>query len=238
MDIYLFCFPSFASLIMTLTFAFASVVDIRERQQYYLTMVVWVPNVFRLLTNVYTSWPYFLRLQVIPNRRTPSRKSWRVFLAHSLDAPAWLALLLKIFVDFSFLRIGMGGLRSIKMDAIFLDRTEFINVAALWGYPTRPLTHTLVNWELFFMQLVGRGNGIGGSTWETQLRTSRLKIIFAWSVWNSFKRVYSRNKRPHSLLTNLIGWFPILNDPWSRLLLAQLIVLFWLGIKRTSRRCF
>jgi len=40
-------------------------------------------------------------------------------------------LLLKIFVVFSFLRIGMGGLRSIKMDAIFLDRREFINVAAL-----------------------------------------------------------------------------------------------------------
>ena len=88
------------------------------------------------------------------------------------------------------------------------------------------------------MQLVGRGNGIEGSTWETQLRTSRLEIIFAWSLWNSFKLVHSRNKRPHSLLTNLIGWLPILNDPWSRLLLAQLIVLFWLGIKRTSRRCF
>ena len=29
------------------------------------------------------------------------------------------------------LRIGMGGLRSIEMDAIFLDRREFINVAAL-----------------------------------------------------------------------------------------------------------
>ena len=36
--------------------------------------------------------------------------------------------------------------------------------------------------------------------------------------------VYSRNTRPHSLLTNLIGWFPILNDPWSRLLLARVFL--------------
>ena len=44
------------------------------------------------------------------------------------------------------------------------------------------------------MRLVGRGNGIGGLTWETQLRTSRLKIIFAWTLWNSFKLVYKLDR--------------------------------------------
>ena len=79
----------------------------------------------------------FPRLQVIPNRNILSRKSWRVFLAHCRDVLLWLASHLAIFVDSLSLRMAIGGLRSIKMGAIFLVKKGFTSVVALQDYRTR-----------------------------------------------------------------------------------------------------